>query len=81
MKSHFVFVDVLNAQNVSPQFSELKGMEDDQGNTHLLYRIYSYQHGLGYESGRNDIYNLVPGTTIAIGDEFQGFSIFPENLC
>jgi len=60
----FVFVNVLNGQNVSPQFSELKGMEDDQGNTHLLYRIYFYQHGPGYESGRNDIYNLVPGTTI-----------------
>jgi len=59
-----VFISVLTAQNVSPQFSELKGMEDAQGNTHLLYRIYSYQYGSGYESGRNDIYNLVPGTTI-----------------
>ena len=31
----------LSAQNVSPQFSELKGMEDEQNNTHLLYRVYS----------------------------------------
>ncbi|MEO8233025.1 MAG: hypothetical protein ABI638_12130, partial [Ignavibacteriota bacterium] len=54
----------LSAQNISPQFSELKGMEDNQGNTHLLYRINSYQHGTDYESGSNDIYNLVPGTSI-----------------
>ena len=26
--------------NISPQFSELKGMEDQLGNTHLFYRIY-----------------------------------------
>ena len=39
----FLLASVLTAQNVSPQFSELKGMEDEQGNTHLLYRIYSYQ--------------------------------------
>ncbi|MDT3695736.1 MAG: T9SS type A sorting domain-containing protein [Ignavibacterium sp.] len=37
------FSSQLSAQNVSPHFSELKGMEDAQGNTHLLYRIYSYQ--------------------------------------
>lgn len=30
---------------VSPQFSELKGMEDQLGNTHLFYRIYLYQPG------------------------------------
>jgi hypothetical protein len=29
--------------NVSPEFSELKGMEDQLGNTHLFYRIYSYE--------------------------------------
>jgi len=73
----FVFVNVLTAQNVSPQFFELKGMEDDQGNTHLLYRIYSYQHGLGYESGRNDIYNLVPGTTIDTIYFDDGYSCGP----
>ena len=60
----FVFVSVLTAQNVSPQFSELKGMEDAQGNTHLLYRIYSHQHSNDFDSGRNDIFNLVPGTSI-----------------
>ncbi len=31
--------------NISPQFSELKGMEDQLGNTHLFYRIYLYQPG------------------------------------
>ena len=39
----FLLASVLTAQNVSPQFSELKGMEDTQGNTHLFYRIYSYE--------------------------------------
>ena len=37
------FQTSLTAQNVSPQFSELKGMEDAQGNTHLFYRVYSYE--------------------------------------
>ena len=27
----------ISAQNVSPQFSELKGMEDNQGNTPVSY--------------------------------------------
>ena len=35
------FSSPLSAQNVSPHFSELKGMEDAQGNTHLFYRIFS----------------------------------------
>ncbi len=29
------------AQTVAPQFSELNGIEDQQGNTHLFYRIYT----------------------------------------
>ena len=53
----------LSAQNVSPQFSELKGIEDAQGNTHLLYRIHSSQYKSISESYSNDIYNLIPGTT------------------
>lgn len=52
----------LSAQNVSPHFSELKGMEDNQGNTHLLYRIHSYQRNNIAESGHNDVYNFIPGT-------------------
>ncbi len=29
------------SQNISPQFSELKGMEDQSAHTHLFYRIHS----------------------------------------
>ena len=39
----FLTQSMLLAQNVSPQFSELNGIEDEQGNTHLFYRIHSYQ--------------------------------------
>lgn len=52
----------ISTQNVSPQFSELKRMEDAQGNTHLLYRIHSHQSNPTYESGRDDIFNLIFGT-------------------
>ena len=44
--------------NISPQFSELKGMEDQLGNTHLFYRIYSsYSNDPVYET-KNDIYHF-----------------------
>jgi len=59
----FLFSLQTSAQNVSPHFSELKGMEDNQGNTHLLYRIYSYLYNNGI-SISNNIYNLVPETSI-----------------
>ncbi len=43
---------------VLPEFSELKGMEDQQGNTHLFYRIYeSYENDPMYWS-KNDIYHF-----------------------
>jgi hypothetical protein len=46
--------------NVSPQFSELKGMEDQLGNTHLFYRIYTAGYGtMGYYYS-NNIYRLNP---------------------
>ncbi|MCC6256568.1 MAG: hypothetical protein IT276_16760, partial [Ignavibacteriaceae bacterium] len=64
----------ISAQNVSPQFSELKGMEDAQGNTHLLYRIHSYQHGPNYESGTNNIYNFVPETSIDTIFLYDGYT-------
>jgi hypothetical protein len=57
----FLLHATLTAQNVSPQFSELKGMEDRQGNTHLLYRIYTSQSNGPNFSGSNDIYNFIPG--------------------
>ncbi len=31
--------------NISPQFTELKGMEDQFSSTHLFYRIHLYQPG------------------------------------
>jgi hypothetical protein len=37
-----LFTNILSQTNVSPQFSELNGMEDQFGNTHLFYRIYTY---------------------------------------
>lgn len=45
------------SQNVSPQFSELKGMEDLQGNTHLFYRIYSHLSNDPIYQWNNDIYH------------------------
>jgi len=41
----FFITNCFSQTNISPQFSELKRMEDQQGNTHLLYRIYLYQPG------------------------------------
>jgi hypothetical protein len=44
--------------SISPQFSELKGMEDQQGNTHLFYRIQtSYENPPVYEWS-NHIFHL-----------------------
>ena len=36
-----LFTNILSQTNISSQFSELKGMEDQLGNTHLFYRIYT----------------------------------------
>ena len=64
----------LFAQNVSPQFSELKGMEDAQGNTHLLYRIHSSQHNSISSSYSNNIYNFIPGTLTDTIFLYDGYS-------
>lgn len=64
---------IIVAQNVSSQFSELKGMEDAQGNTHLLYTVYSHQFSPYYESGRDDIFNFIPGTLIDTIFLYSGF--------
>jgi hypothetical protein len=73
----------LSAQNVSLHFSELKGMEDAQGNTHLFYRISSsYEQGY-FSSDSNLIYNFVPHTLIdtiflydgGYCDIFTGYSV------
>lgn len=50
---------VVSAQIVSPQFSELKGMEDASANTHLFYRIYSFERTpTGNYTTDNSIYHL-----------------------
>ena len=58
----FLFICLLannfSQTNISPQFSELKGMEDQLGNTHLFYRIYSETYGVNSYSRNNDIYRL-----------------------
>ncbi len=46
------------SQNISPQFSELKGMEDQSASTHLFYRIYSSINSTYFYENRNDIYHL-----------------------
>ncbi|MBU0456477.1 MAG: hypothetical protein KKA99_06870, partial [Gammaproteobacteria bacterium] len=38
----FCFIECYAQTIISPQFSELKGMEDQSANTHLFYRIYTY---------------------------------------
>ncbi len=46
-KLAFLFVLILTTSFFPQQkyytFSELKGMEDNNGNTHLFYRLYTYQ--------------------------------------
>jgi Secretion system C-terminal sorting domain len=50
MKKWYTFLSLLlftlsasYGQNIAPHFTELRGMEDFNGNTNLFYRIYSYQ--------------------------------------
>ncbi|MCU0414552.1 MAG: T9SS type A sorting domain-containing protein [Ignavibacteriaceae bacterium] len=54
-----LFTNILSQTNISPQFSELKGMEDQLGNTHLFYRIYSLNENFPiYFYTYNDVYHL-----------------------
>ncbi|MDZ7622903.1 MAG: hypothetical protein U5J96_00425 [Ignavibacteriaceae bacterium] len=54
-----LFTNILSQTNISPQFSELKGMEDQLGNTHLFYRIYTVLLGqIFFLSKTNNIYHL-----------------------
>ena len=68
MKKYFLFVllftNSFSQTNIPPQFSELKGMEDQLGNTHLFYRIYEYfsnQYGFSKD---NSIYHFIPVASI-----------------
>jgi Secretion system C-terminal sorting domain len=45
-------------QNVYQHFSELNGMEDYNGSTNLLYRIYSLEQDGNYYNNQNNIYIL-----------------------
>jgi hypothetical protein len=44
--------------NISPQFSELKGIEDQLGNTHLFYRIYTNDENPPVYDWSNHIFHL-----------------------
>ncbi len=59
-----LFTNNFSQTNISPQFSELKGIEDQLGNTHLFYRIYEYfsnQYGFSKD---NSIYHFIPVASI-----------------
>ena len=40
-----LFISSLSAQQYYYTFYELKGMEDQSNNTHLFYRLYTFQYG------------------------------------
>ena len=50
-------INSFSQTNISPQFSELKGMEDQQGNTHLFYRIYTSFENPPLYQWSNNIYH------------------------
>jgi len=50
--------------NISPQFSELKGMEDQLGSTHLFYRIYTSFENPPVYDWSNHIFHLDLSTGI-----------------
>jgi hypothetical protein len=53
-----LFTNILSQTNISPQFSELKGMEDQLGDTHLFYRIYEYFSNQYVISEKKNIFHL-----------------------
>jgi hypothetical protein len=50
-------LSIYSQTNISPQFSELKGMEDQLGNTHLFYRIFTYYTNDPIYQRTNHIYH------------------------
>jgi len=54
----FFSLNNFSQTNISPQFSELMGMEDQQGNTHLFYRIQTSFENPLLNHLNNHIYNL-----------------------
>ena len=64
----FLFTIILtnsfSQTNIPPQFSELKGMEDQLGNTHLFYRISTYYENPPLYQWSNHIYHMDLSTLI-----------------
>ena len=57
--SLFLFTNIFSQTTVLPQFSELKGKEDENNNTYLFYRIYETTNwGEDYFLLKNDIYKF-----------------------
>ncbi len=48
----------IHAQQKYYTFSELRGLEDNSGNTHLFYRKYHFEGDQYNNSGVNNIYHL-----------------------
>ncbi len=57
-----LFISSLSAQQYYYTFYELKGMEDDSGNTQLFYRLYNFHYNFGYYHYSKDIYRYNPLT-------------------
>ncbi|MCG6960091.1 T9SS type A sorting domain-containing protein [bacterium BMS3Abin03] len=57
--SLFLFTNIFSQTGVLPQFSELKGIENKNGNTYLFYRLYEdTTWGEDYFLLKNDIYKF-----------------------
>ena len=54
----FILSTPLFPQNKNYTFSELRGMEDKNGNTHLFYMLYCYYQDTDLVETDNDIYHL-----------------------
>ncbi len=54
----FLFSSIIFPQNKYYTFSELRGMEDQSGNTHLFYRLYYNNEVPNYTDMSNNIYHL-----------------------
>ena len=62
-----------NSQNILPHFSELTGMEDQQGNTNLFYRIYSKSYDSLSMSAVRDIRVFNTSTQVDSVYLFDGY--------
>jgi hypothetical protein len=82
-----LFTNILSQTNISPQFSELKGMEDQLGNTHLFYRIYRFDsfgytfqqlgEAFGLELGKQNDSLIIASAPYLIKSSDGGFNWLP----